>query len=347
MQKPVVDVLESGAVCLGENVVCDGYAEGFAFRVQTHAHDDHMGDFNKSKGRQDFFLSPETYALLVAEYNADLEYRENFCQVRRGTSQELDDGSELLLEPSNHMLGSCQVALTLADGRIVGYSGDFGWPLDRVIEVEELVVDSTYGSPNSVRAYGQDEAEACLGEVVRTRLRYGSVHIRAHRGTVQRVLQVLGDDIGVPILASDRLIDETRIYHAHGFAVGTLVAQNSDDGRHALRQRSYVKLYSKGDGFRNEMVEGTTVVCSAYMVEADCPMREFSERAYTVALSNHADFNETLKYVKATGARRVITDNTRNKGCELAKALNERLSGVEALPSTNRPGPSWSRHGGA
>ena len=65
MPDPIVDVLASGAVCLGSKVVCDGFAEGYPFRVQTHIHDDHMGEFDKSKGFQDFLMSPETYALLV------------------------------------------------------------------------------------------------------------------------------------------------------------------------------------------------------------------------------------------------------------------------------------------
>lgn len=60
---------------------------------------------------------------------------------------------------------------------------------------------------------------------------------------------------------------------------------------------------------------------------------------YKPRLSNHADFEETLAYVRETGAKRVVTDNTRSHGCELALALNERLSGVEASPSTNRPTP--------
>ena len=42
MAEAVVDVLASGAVCLGSGVVCDGFAEGFPFRVQTHIHEDHM-----------------------------------------------------------------------------------------------------------------------------------------------------------------------------------------------------------------------------------------------------------------------------------------------------------------
>ena len=192
MPGAVVDVLATGAVCLGSTVVCDGFVEGYPFRVQTHIHDDHMGDFDKSKGFQDFLMSPETYALLVADRNAELEFRDNFLRVRRGEEHVLSDGSKLSLVPSNHMLGACQVALELPDGFRIGYSGDFGWPLAKVIEVDELVVDSTYGSPRSVRRYTQAEAERCLLETVSERLRHGSVHIYAHRGTIERVLHVLG-----------------------------------------------------------------------------------------------------------------------------------------------------------
>ena len=125
-----------------------------------------MGEFDKSKGFQKFLMSPETYALLVTERNADLAFRDNFHQVNRGNEWVLDDGSKLSLVPSNHMLGSCQVALEMPDGYRVGYSGDFGWPLDEVIEVDELAVDSTYGSPRSVRRYAQTEAEESLINVV-------------------------------------------------------------------------------------------------------------------------------------------------------------------------------------
>jgi putative mRNA 3-end processing factor len=341
MAEAVVDVLASGAVCLGSGVVCDGFAEGFPFRVQTHIHEDHMGDFNRSKGFQDIYMSAETYALLVAEHDADLEFRDNLHPAGRGDERALDDGSMLSLLPSNHMLGASQVALELSDGLRLGYSGDFGWPLDEVIQVDELVVDSTYGSPRSIRRYTQAEAEASLLDLVCERLRHGSVHVNAHRGTIERVLHVLGGNVGVPILATDRLIREVRVYQAHGFAIGDLEAVGSDAGRAAMKERSYVRLYSKGDGFGNEPVGGTSITCSAYMAKSDNPLMAYSEWAYRVALSNHADFHETLAYVEATGAKRVITDNTRNHGWELAIAINNRLPGVTAEPSTNKPGPRW------
>lgn len=338
MNYATADVFENGAVRLGSKVVCDGYVTGYPFRVQTHIHDDHMGEFNRSKGEQDLFMSPETRELLIAERNADLEYRDNLISVQPGVEEEVD-GLKLTLVPSGHMLGASQVALELSDGLRCGYSGDFAWPLDEVVQVDHLVVDSTYGSPASVRRYSQAEAESRLLEVVCERLRYGAVHINSYRGTIERVLQVLAGKIGVPILASARLIGEISVYREKGFAVEDLVDLDSEEGYFAQKDRSYVRLYSKGDGFGNAPIEGTSITCSAYMVNTDDPLLEFSQRAYRVALSNHADFKGTLAYVAATGAKTVVTDNTRNHGVELAMAINERLDGVRAAPSTNRPVP--------
>ena len=341
MSDSATDVFESGAVRLGRNVVCDGFVEGYNFRIQTHVHDDHMGGFDTSKGRQDLFMSLETFALLNAFLNAEIPYRSNFHKIQRGIEYELRDGSKLTLLPSNHMLGSCQVALELPDGRRVGYSGDFGWPLDEIIQVDELVVDSTYGSPNSVRGYTQAVAEECLLELVCNRLRHGSVHIYAHRGTVERALHVIEGNVGVPILASERLIQEVEVYQNHGIILGKLDSVDSDEGKSASKQKSYIRLYSKGDGFRNESIAGTSIKCSAYMAthSSSSPLTSFSENSFSVALSNHADFLETLKYIEATGAKIVITDNTRNHGIELANAVNERLPGIKARPSTNDSPP--------
>ena len=333
------DVLETGAVLLGSQVVCDGYAEGRPIRVQTHVHDDHMIEFSRSKGLQDLLMSPETRELLIAERNADLEFRDNLVPVMAHRAHPLGDGSLLSVLPSGHMLGSSQVALELPNGVRCGYSGDFAWPLDDVIQVDELVVDSTYGSPRSVRGYTQAEAEACLLEVVCERLRFGSVHIKAFRGTVERVLHVLSGSVGVPIIGSDQLVREVEVYQRHGFATGRLDALDSPAGRAALAELSYVRLYAKGDGFGNELLEGTSITCSAFMVDTDHPLMQFSERSYGVALSNHADFEGTLAFVQATGAETVVTDNTRNHGWDLALAINDRLPGVSARPSTNEPGP--------
>ena len=341
MTNSLVDVYEDGAILLGPDIVCDGYADSRPYRVQTHVHDDHMRSFDRSKGLQDILMSFQTRELLIAEQNADLEYRDNLVAVDFGKEHPLEAGSTITLWPSGHMLGSCQVVVRLPNGIRCGYSGDFGWPLTDVIQVDQLVVDSTYGSPRSVRQYTHGEAEACLLEIVCQRLRYGSVHIKAHRGTIERVLHVLGGNIDVPILASNSLMREISVYQQYGFAVASVESIRSETGRAGLAERSYVRLYSKGDSYGNELTEGTTIDCSAFMVPYDNPLLRFSCRAYRVALSNHADFEETLDYVAATGATQVVTDNTRNHGVELATAISARLPGVTARPSSNRRNKGW------
>lgn len=334
-----VDVASSGAVLLGSSVVCDGFQRDRTVRVQTHVHDDHMRDFERSKGLQNLFMSEATRSLLIAEFNADLEYRENIYTVPHGHSYECD-GGRLTLLSSGHMLGAVQVMLETADGRRLGYSGDFHWPVDEVMQVDELVVDSTYGSEASIREYSQEQAEMSFLQLVYQKLASGSVHIKAHRGTVQRALQIMSGNVGVPVLASERLCREVGVYQQFGCAVGQLTLASSPAGKEALQGRKYVRLYSKGDREPVDFPEGSKIVLSAFMNKTNDPVIEYSERGYSVALSNHADFSGTLAYIAATGAKYVVTDNTRGHGLELAFAIRSRL-GIDARPSTNLESREW------
>ena len=71
----------------------------------------------------------------MAEYDADLPYRTNIRTLEPFERYKVGN-SELSLIPSGHMLGSVQVIVQLENGLRVGYSGDFQWPLDDVIQVE-------------------------------------------------------------------------------------------------------------------------------------------------------------------------------------------------------------------
>jgi putative mRNA 3-end processing factor len=298
-----------------------------------------MSDFERSKGFQDLYMSEATRSLLIAEFNADLEIRTNIIGVSPGTALECA-GGQLTLLSSGHMLGAVQVRLEERDGRRLGYSGDFHWPIPDVMQVDELVVDSTYGGEDSVRRYSQADAETRFLQLIFDKLKRGSVHIKAHRGTVQRAIQLLSGNVNVPVLASARLCHEVRIYQEYGCAVGPLTLLTCAEGREALKGNTYVRLYSKGDGDPVELKEGTKIVLSAFMNKTTDPVIEYSERGCSVALSNHADFNGTLEYVAATGAKIVVTDNSRGRGIELANAIRYRL-GIDARPSTNLESREW------
>jgi putative mRNA 3-end processing factor len=181
-----IDVSAEGAVHLGNEVVCDGFHYAAKIRVQTHVHTDHMTHFDRSKGLQDVVMTRETRDLLVAEKNADLPYRDNIIALSAGESVATGNSTVRLL-PNGHMLGSAQVLTETNAGRL-GYSGDFAWPIDEVIQVDALVVDSTYGNPEKVREYDQARAESRFLELVLDELKRGRIHLVAHRGTLHRAL---------------------------------------------------------------------------------------------------------------------------------------------------------------
>ena len=335
-----IDVTAKGAVLLGNEVVCDGFIYDMPYRVQTHIHDDHMMDFDTSKGNQQILMTEPTKQLLIMELNADLPHRSNLRSIEPGTTQPLGD-IQLEVLPNEHMLGCVQVAVTLNDGLRVGYSGDFQWPLESVLEVDALVVDSTYGSPDSVRQYSQEEAEGRFVELVHTYLPYGNIIVKAHRGTLHRALELLDGTVTRPMLGSARLCKEVQVYQRFGYSIPELIQMDTEDGRKIIKDETHLRFLGKGDHPPVDPWLGTTITLSAYMTRPDDPVLEYSERSYRVALSNHADFNGTLEYVQATGASYVVTDNSRGgHAVELANELNKKL-GVEARPSSQQITRSW------
>jgi putative mRNA 3-end processing factor len=286
-------------------------------------------------------MSEPTRRLLVAEFNAELPYRDNIVVVDMNRPCAIED-NEVLLQRSGHMLGSVQVSVQLPNGTRLGYSGDFQWPLDDVIEVDALVIDSTYGSPARRREYSQAEAESRFLELVLRQLKRGPVHVTAHRGTLQRSLQILAGQVDCPLLGSPRLCAEVEVYREHGYGVAEIIQVNTAPGKAALKADKFIRVHGTGDQFPVDIGNATTINLSAYMSRPDDPVMEYSESSFQVALSNHADFPGTIEYVRATGAKYVVTDNTRGgHAAELAIELT-RLLGVTARPST----VTWSREWG-
>jgi putative mRNA 3-end processing factor len=335
-----INVSPAGAILLGDYISCDGFHRDFKVRVQTHVHMDHMDSFETSKGLQDIYMSDPTQKLLISEFNAELPYRDNIHVLEMGVPCAVGE-QHLTLLSSGHMLGAVQVGVRLPDGRRLGYSGDFQWPLPEVLAVDALVLDSTYGSPERTRDYTQEEAAARFLELVLSSLKRGPIHVKAHRGTLQRALQILTGQTDCPLVGSARLCTEVQVYRDHGYSIATISAVASAVGRSALRQGRFIRFYGLAEELPVDPGPGCSITLSAYMAKRNDPIMEYSERSFSVALSNHADFAGTLEYVRATGARYVVTDNTRGgHAVELAQEITSRL-GISAEPSTAALSREW------
>ncbi|WP_142760682.1 hypothetical protein [Mycobacterium sp. MFM001] len=294
-----------------------------------------MNGFNSSKAFQTLLMSKPTVDLLVNQFDADLPWRTNIVGVEWFEPYVLPDGTSVVLMPSEHMLGAAQVSVTLPSGRRIGYSGDFSWPMNSPIAAEQLVLDCTYGSRNSVRYYSQGDADDSLLQLVCDSLKSGPVFLKCHRGTVERALSVLEGDVDAPVVTNRMTIADIKVHRANGFAIGPVIDIESPEGRLVCQSSRYIRIYGRGDPQKLEIPpNANNIVLSAMMVPGDQgPIVTYGPRSYRIALSNHADFTGTLEYVAATGASFVLVDNSRHgNAIELADAIRTDL-GIAAAAS--------------
>jgi putative mRNA 3-end processing factor len=298
-----------------------------------------MTEFDTSKGFQDLLMTEPTRDLLIAERNADLEYRENIKTLQFG-QEAIFDGDRIKLISGGHILGSVQTSVELPDGIRVGYSGDFRWPLESVIEVDWLVVDSTYGAPDRIRQYTQKDVEERFVELVVKQLHVGSLRIKAHRGTLQRALELLAGCIDVPIVGTQAICKEAEVYRRWGYCLEPILQARSEEAKTATKGK-HVSVYGTMERWPEVTPGFSTIVLSAFMVGPKDPVTSYSGRAFRVAMSDHADFNGTIDYVAATGAKYALTDAVRGaRAEELAGELKRKL-GIVALASTSPPSSEW------
>ena len=336
----MVEITHSGAVRLGGDVVCDGFVYGPGTRVQTHVHMDHLVGFESSKGFQDIVASKPTRSLLIAMKNADLKFRPEFKGIEYGHDFRCGS-SKVRLLPSAHMLGAAQVQVTLDDGTVLGYSGDFQWPLEHVIQVDTLVVDSTYGSPKRLRRYSQSEVDERFLELAVGLISEGPLIIVAYRGTLLRALDLINGNLKAPIIGSEGTIKEAQIYSEYGFVMPDISNVKSSTGRQHISEGKYIRLIRKGEKRPDSLGNATQITLSAYMCDPADPVRKFGDRVFQVAMTDHADFQGTIDYIQATGAQQIVTDNTRGgHGVELAQEIEARM-GIKAMPSDSPSTHAW------
>jgi putative mRNA 3-end processing factor len=331
----LVDITKEGTVILGPDICCDGFSSESKFRVQSHIHDDHMHDFELSIGWQSFLVSPATLELLKIVKDSDVKYRGNVIALQNNEKRRFGN-SEVTLISSGHMLGAVQTHVILDDGKKVGYSGDFYWPLEKVIHVDTLVVDSTYGNPETIREYDQNMVHEQFAELLLKKSLTNPIKLRAFRGTLECALDVISShDINIPIVADDSTYLMALVHQTCGYSYPPLFPINSDEGRRIIKSRKYIYICNpRRDNPSIADKDNVIINLSAFMVSRKEPILKFNNLCYKVALTRHADFNDTIKYVEKTGATKVITDNTRGPyAIDLAMEIESRL-GVEASPST-------------
>jgi len=328
-----IQLKERGGLLLGDHISCDGFSFDRPVRVQTHIHSDHMPDFDTSKANQTIVMSPQTRDLLVAIYNADLPYRSNIIVVEP-TQPIYINGDKVELLPSNYMLGSVQVKVTCADGHRLGYSSDFFWPVDDVIQVDELIVDSTYGDPLRVRRYSQDHVTEKLVEVVCANLN-GSrpAALIGHNGRLQTALYLVGEFVKMPVVVSPKAFPLIDAYRKHGYPMPEAIRADSQEAIDLLKRKMPVLAAVTLNERRHLpwVDRFCKIQITGFMSKPQDPVTIYPNGDCCVAFTDHADFLGTMEYIRATGASHVWTDPRSGNAEALSDAITRQLNIPSAI----------------
>lgn len=305
---------ERGVYLPQENIWLDP-RDGKPFAFVSHAHSDHIAPHDET------IVSERTSRLMQARLPGERhEHVLNFGE------QATIRGLDVTLIPAGHIFGSAQFFLETASGSLL-YTGDFKLRPGRSAEpaewrqAETLIMETTFGLPR----YRFPPTDEIIGQIVafcRDALETGAVPVLLgySLGKAQEILCALSG-AGLKPMLHGSVHRITRIYEQFGQSFCDYERYNANDvaGKvlicppSANRSRMLEKIRDK----RVAMISGWAVDPNAvyrYQVDAAFP------------LSDHADYNDLVRYVELVKPERVLT--LHGFAAEFARDLRDR--GIEA-----------------
>lgn len=284
----------------------------------SHGHADHVR-LNK---RTEYICTNATAAIIESRFKPEAKLK----PVEFGKKLNVN-GSTVSLHNSGHILGSAQ-ALFEGD-KTIAVTSDFKMQDSiiqkgaKVLPCDILLVESTFGMP----CYQFPEREQVyqqIGNFVKEKTKKGFVVLAGYSlGKAQELTKVVNDYAGITPLVHESIFKNNQVYEEHGTKLGNYIELNhnlQDSSvlimpptlvNHNLLQVLNFSLHRKifsamatGWNFRNGFNE-------------------------TFSLSDHADFNQLMRYVKEADPKLVITMHGSER--EFASYVQRRL-GIAARP---------------
>ncbi len=317
---------------LGKNVACDAFDETKPVRVVTHAHADHIVGLRQSlRTSERVLMTPATKDLINVLKGP--QHLMHGCVETVDYGRTLQYGEEqITLLKSDHILGSAQVLIEDAEGQRMVYTGDFKIDETPVICADILVTESTYGSPSCKRRFHGNIKEQLVGFVEKN-LKHRPVHIFGYHGKLQEVMQILHTaGIRVTQIASGKVFQVSKVGEKHGMRIGQLRSSEEPETRELLEKNEPCLVYHHMNN-RSEVAEGSLhITISGW--EFSSAIRKTGDNEYTVALSDHSDYDGLMEYVRCSKPELVITDNFRDgHAMTFAKEVTAKLGiPAAALP---------------
>jgi putative mRNA 3-end processing factor len=322
-------VNEKGAILLGKHVACDSYDEKRPLRVVTHVHYDHTKGLQQSlRSCQAVVMTPATRDLLEVMQSPLFLMMGNVKTLAYEEPFEFNNEC-LTLHRADHIIGAAQVLVEDDEtGTRYVYTGDFRPSDTPILDADVLVIESTYGNPFQVRPFGRVVENAFI-DLVETGLRHGSVYVFGYHGKLQELMQILhSNKVKAPFVAPEKVFQVSKVCEKHGMHLGKVLLSSEEEAKAILEHNEPCVAFYHMNSRRYVARNSFRISVSGW--EFSCPRRQISDNEHVVALSDHADFNGLIRYVRESKPKLVITDNYRvGDATILAREITKRL-GIEA-----------------
>ena len=288
-------------------------AKRFAFI--SHAHSDHIAP------HEEIIVSERTACLLERRLPGDrTEHVLPFGEKRTV------NGIDLMLLPAGHIFGSAQCFLSLGNETLL-YTGDFKLRPGKSAEQAEwqqadtLIMETTFGLPR----YRFPPTEQVVDQIVsfcRETIEAAEVPVLLgySLGKAQEILCSL-EGAGLTPMLHGSVYQMTRIYEQFGQSFCKYVRFNAND----LAGKVLICPPSANRSHMLERIPRKRVaMITGWAVDANAVYRYQVDAAFP--LSDHADYEDLIRYVELVQPRRVLTLH----GFAAAFARDLRARGVEA-----------------
>jgi len=334
-----VNFLDNQTILLGKNFSVDGFSWKSDCRIQSHIHSDHgLESINRSKGFQSggIILSEESKDLLIAINNPTSNFSNYYnWKVVPNKISKFQYGKETVeLLQNGHILGSMQIRVTTEDGRRIGYSGDFSYPCD-VLELDELVIDATSPNEKYIRKYSASDILTALIETIDYE-KDGPIIIIGHMGRLQHVMYLLSATFNCPFLTTHKGSIWAKVYNENGLPIKDLQLIKSEEGKQIIKNGNFCIVFipfTESIEHRSLMNDFQYIHLSDIRNINDELVVKSENGNYLIPFTDHADFHDTLNFIKRSGAKKIYPHVTKKLGGKpnlLAEEINKKLNGVTA-----------------
>jgi putative mRNA 3-end processing factor len=238
------------------------------------------------------------------------------------------NNERLTLHRADHIIGAAQVLVEDEVGTRYVYTGDFKLSNTPILDADVLVIESTYGNPFQVRPF-ERVVETALIDLVETGLRRGPVYVFGYHGKLQELMQILhGNKVKAPFIVPEKVFQVSKVCEKHGMHFGKVLLSSEEEAKAVIDRNEPCVAFYHMNSRRYVARHAFRISVSGW--EFSCPRRQIAENEHVVALSDHADFNGLIRYVRESKPKLVITDNYRvGDATILAREITRRL-GIEA-----------------